>query len=79
MNKYWYEEGMCHALSYKGQWPIIYTSTDGLRYKKKCMACDMISDGHCTLHKNCEVLASAPQEMENTWKLRDKKCNSIKK
>ena len=43
MKKYWYEEGMCHTLGYKGQWPVTYTSADGLVYKKECMACDAVS------------------------------------
>ena len=73
MKKYWYEEGMCRSLGYKGQWPLIYTSQDGIIYKKDCMCCDMISDGQCTIHKNCEILSSAPNEMKANWQLREKK------
>lgn len=70
--KYWYQEGMCRALGYKGQYPVIYKSEDGLVYTKECMACNAISEGKCK-SENCEVYDASPTEMENTWELRDKK------
>ena len=71
--KYWYEEGMCKHMSYKGQWPVTYTSADGLVYKKECMACDAVSKGVCQLGTKCEVFKIATDEMESHWQLRDKK------
>ena len=73
MKKFWYEEGMCRALGYKGQYPVTYTSEDKITYKRSCMSCSAIADGHCTQHETCEVFWAAPESMENNWQLRDKK------
>lgn len=71
-DKYWYEEGMCNALGYKGQYPVIYRSEDGDFYIRVCMACDAISKGICRGEK-CEVFEVSPAEMTDNWELRDKK------
>lgn len=73
MAKYYYEEGMCHVIGYKGQYPIAYTSEDGQMYNKECMSCNAIANSNCTIHKTCKILLLAPESMENNWKLRDKK------
>ena len=71
--KYWYEEGMCKHLQYKGLWPVTYKSDDGLIYKKDCMACIEVENGNCKLGSKCEVFKIASDEMEAHWQLRDKK------
>ena len=73
MKKYWYEEGMCRTLGYKGQYPVTYTSTDGLIYNRECMCCTAVINGTCKIHQSCEILLTAPASMENNWQLRDKK------
>lgn len=73
MKKYWYEEGMCLHMKYKGQWPVIYISEDGLMYKKECMACTEVERGNCKLGAECEVYKIAVDEMEAHWQLREKK------
>lgn len=73
MNKYWYEEGMCRALGYKGQYPVAYTSVTETTYKKNFMSCTAISDGRCRQSENCEVFLSAPAELKDSWELREKK------
>lgn len=70
--KYWYQEGMCRAAGYKGQYPVMYKSEDGLNYSKASMACDMIFKGICK-GENCKVYDEAPAEMTDTWELREKK------
>ena len=75
MKKYWYEEGMCKHMSYKGQWPVMYTSDNGLTYKKECMACTEVERGNCKLGSDCEVFKIAVDEMEAHWQLRDKKMS----
>lgn len=71
--KYFYEEGMCHALGYKGQYPVIYEPISENMYKRRCMGCSMIEDGRCTIHTGCEILQNAPEQMPYSWQLRDKK------
>lgn len=72
-DKYWYEEGMCKALGYKGQYPVIYRSEAGTLYKRVCMGCTAISDGRCRISDQCQVILNAPEQMEYNWQLRDKK------
>ena len=60
MKKYWYEEGMCRTLGYKGQYPVIYTSTDDLIYNRECMCCTAVINGTCKIHQSCEILLTAP-------------------
>ena len=64
---------MCRHLQYKGLWPVIYKSDDGLMYKKDCMACTEAERGICKLGKECEVFKIAADEMEKHWQLRYKK------
>ena len=73
MDKYWYGEGMCKALHYRGLYPMTYTSDDGRTFNKKCMCCQMITDGRCQIpNDQCDVFNNSPTEMENHWQLRNK-------
>ena len=73
VRKYWYEEGMCQHLRYKGLWPVAYVSEDDMVYKKECMACREVLDGKCKQERACEVFKRAAEKMEKSWQLRDKK------
>ena len=76
IKKYWYEEGMCKFMQYKGQWPVAYVSDNGgVTYKKSCMACTVVENGECKLGENCSVFQIAAEEMEAHWNLRDKKMS----
>lgn len=75
IKKYWYEEGMCKYMGYKGQWPVAYISTDGIMYKKDHMACKEVKNGTCKLGVDCDVFKSAENEMGAHWQLRDKTMN----
>ena len=48
-DKYWYEEGMCKAIGYKGQYPVVYNSNDGNLYTKASMGCDAVIGGKCKI------------------------------
>lgn len=72
IKKYWYEEGMCKHMQYKGLWPVAYVSEDGTVYRKSCMACGQVNEGNCKLGEECEVFKIAATEMERHWDLRDK-------
>ena len=71
IRKYWYEEGMCKHMQYKGLWPVAYVS-DGAVYSKSCMACTEVANGKCKLGEQCEVFQVASSEMEAHWDMRDK-------
>ena len=72
IRKYWYEEGMCKHMQYKGLWPVAYESADGMIYRKSCMACTEVANGKCKLGEQCEVFQVASAEMEAHWDMRDK-------
>ena len=72
IKKYWYEEGMCKHMQYKGLWPVTYVSDDGMTFRKSCMACTEVANGKCQLGEQCEVFQVAASEMEAHWDMRDK-------
>lgn len=74
--KYWYQRGMCKALNYNSLNPVAYKSEDGLIYNKDCMVCNAITQGVCKNSTECSLFKKAPDEMENTWELMDKKLSA---
>ena len=72
IKKYWYEEGMCKHMQYKGLWPVTYESADGMVYRKSCMSCTEVANGKCQVGEQCEVFQVASVEMEVHWDMRDK-------
>lgn len=74
MEKYYYQEGVCRALSYLSLNPVVYEKQEDGKYHKKRMDCDCINKGKCDKTTSCQLFKDAPEIVEdNKIKLRDKK------
>lgn len=72
MEKHYYQEGICRALSYLSLNPVVYEQQNDGKYHKKRMDCNCVRHGECDRELTCQLLVDAPEIVEdNKINLRD--------
>lgn len=66
MEKYYYQEGICKALSYLSLNPVVYEQQEDGTYHKKRMDCNCVRRGECDRETSCQLFVDAPQILMDT-------------